>query len=267
MGAARGQIARQFLLESLVLGLMGGLAGLGLAYGGVRLLTWMGPESLPRLNEISLDSAVLTFTLGISLLSGLLFGLFPVFRLGGLDLVASLKEGGCGGSVGKERHRARNTLVVAQMALALVLLAGSGLMIRSFQALRNVDPGFANPEEVLTFRVAIPAAEIEDEAEVALAYEDILAPTPGDPWGHVGRWVDLTDHGWCPRRPKSALDRGLSRPRRPAASRQADKDDHGAYFEAMQNPVLAGRPIEWSDIHDRALVVVVTANFCRGALG
>ncbi len=123
MGAARGRIARQFLLESLVLGLLGGLAGLSLAFGGVRLLTWMGPATLPRMDEISLDPTVLTFTLGISLLSGLLFGLFPVFRTGGLDLVSSLKEGGRGSGVGKERHRAMNTLVVAQMSLALVLLA------------------------------------------------------------------------------------------------------------------------------------------------
>ena len=93
LGAARSQIARQFLLESLVLGLMGGLAGLGLAFGGVRFLTWMGPTSLPRLDEIALDPTVLAFTLPISLLSGLLFGLFPVVRVRGLDLVASLKEG------------------------------------------------------------------------------------------------------------------------------------------------------------------------------
>ncbi len=182
LGAARSQIARQFLLESVVLGLLGGLAGLGLAFGGVRLLTWMGPETLPRLNEISLDSTVLGFTLGIALLSGLLFGLFPVVRLGRLDLVSSLKEGGRGGSAGSARHRARHTLVVAQMALALVLLAGSGLMIRSFQALRNVDPGFSNPEEVLTFRFGIPTTEIEDHAEGVLAYEDLwrrLQEIPG----------------------------------------------------------------------------------------
>lgn len=109
MGAGRGQIARQLLLESLALGLLGGLAGLGLALGGVRLLTWMGPASLPRLNEISLDPTVLAFTVAVSLFSGLLFGLLAVFRLRGLDLVASLKEGGRGGSAGKERHRARNT--------------------------------------------------------------------------------------------------------------------------------------------------------------
>ena len=117
MGAARGQIARQFLLESQVFGLLGGLAGLGLAFGGVRLLTWMGPETLPRLNEISLDPTVLAFTLGISLLSGLLFGLFPVFRTGGLDLVSSLKEGGRGGTgVG-----------VAGVGVAGVGVAGDGV--------------------------------------------------------------------------------------------------------------------------------------------
>ena len=97
LGAARGQIACQFLLESVALGLMGGLAGLGLALGGVRLLTWMGPDTLPRLHEISLEPTVLAFTLGISVLSGLSFGLYPVVRVGGWDLVSSLKAGGRGG--------------------------------------------------------------------------------------------------------------------------------------------------------------------------
>ena len=263
LGAARGQIARQFLLESLVLGLMGGLAGLGLAFGGVRLLTWMRPESLPRLNEIALDPAVLAFTLGISLLSGLLFGMLPVFRVGGLDLVSPLKEGGRGGSVGKQRHRARNTLVVAQMALALVLLAGSGLMIRSFQALRNVDPGFSNPEEVLTFRVAIPPAEIEDPAEVALAYEDMwsrLQEIPGvtsvgvssglpmDGSAYEGSVILVEDFPLAPGQPP------------PVRRVKWISED---YFETMQNPVLAGHPIEWSDVHDRASVVVVTENFAE----
>ena len=129
LGAGHGQIVRQFLLESLLLGLLGGLGGLGLAFGGVRLLTWMGPETLPRLHEIAVDPPVLAFALGVSLLSGLLFGLFPVVRMGALDLVSSLKAGGHGGGTATARHRGRHTLVVAQMALALVLLAGSGLMI------------------------------------------------------------------------------------------------------------------------------------------
>ena len=126
-----------------------------------------------------MDPFVVAFTIGISLLSGLLFGLFPVFRAGGLDLVSAPKEGGRGGSTARERHLARQTLVVAQMALALVLLAGSGLMVRSFQTLRSVDPGFSNPEEVLTFRVGIPTGAVEDHADVALAYEDLWAVLSG----------------------------------------------------------------------------------------
>ena len=262
MGAARGQIARQFLLESLVLGLMGGLAGLALAFGGVRLLVELGPESLPRLNDVSVEPVVLLFTFGVSLLSGLLFGLFPVLRIGGLDLVGSLKEGGRGGSSGKERHRARNTLVVAQMALALVLLAGSGLMIRSFQALRDVNPGFADPEEVFTFRVAIPTAEIEERAQVALAYEDMwrrLKEIPGVT--SVGASYSLTmdgsdsnDAGWVE-------DIPIVPDQLPPIRRF--KWVTGDYFKTMQNPVLAGRPIEWSDIHDRAPVAVVTENFAE----
>jgi predicted permease len=264
LGAGRGQIARQFLLESLVLGLLGGLVGLGLGFGGVRLLKWLGPETLPRINEIAVDPTVLGFALGISLFSGLLFGLFPVFRVGGLDLVSSLKEGGWGGSVGKQRHRARNTLVVAQMALALVLLAGSGLMIRSFQALRTVDPGFANPEEVLTFRVAIPEAETEDDAEVAVAYEDMwrrLQEIPGvTSVGASSSFImdDITGGAGPVIVEESPR---LAGQRAPFVYRWEWVSED--YFEAMQNPVLAGRSIEWSDIHDRTPVAVVTENFAE----
>ncbi len=260
MGAARGQIARQFLFESLVLGLVGGLAGLALAFGGVRLLVEMGPESLPRLNDISVEPVVLVFTLGVSLLSGLLFGVFPVFRMGGLDLAASLKERGRGGSSGKERHRARSTLVVAQMALALVLLAGSGLMIRSFLALRDVNPGFASPEEVFTFRVAIPAAEIEERAEVAVAYEDMwrrLKEIPGVT--SVGASSSLTMDDYDSNDAVWVEDVPIVPDQLPPIRRF--KWITGDYFKTMQNPLLAGRPIEWADIHDRAPVAVVTENF------
>ena len=261
VGGSRGQVARQFLLEGLVIGLLGGLAGVGLAFGGLRLLTWMGPATLPRLNEISLDPTVLAFTLGISILSGLLFGLFPVVRLGGLDLLSSLKEGGRGGSAGTERHRARHTLVVAQMALSLVLLAGSGLMIRSFQALRAVDPGFANPEEVLTFRVPIPEVEISDAAELALAYEDMWRRFQAIPGvTSVGASTNLTMGSDMTIGARIAVeDFPITDP--DELEPRTVKFVTGGYFKTMQNQVLTGRPIEWSDIHARAPVVVVTANF------
>ena len=265
MGAGRGQIARQFLLESVMLGLLGGLAGLGLAVAGVRLFIWMGPANVPRLDEISVDPTVLALTLGISILSGLLCGLLPVVRIGGVDLMASLKEGGRGGSAGKARYRARHTLVVAQMALALVLLAGSGLMIRSFQAVRNVDPGFANPKGVLTFQVAIPAAELEDDRAVVLAYEDM--------WRRLRAIPGVTSVGASTSRNNGGVGTNLFVEDSPLSRDEMLKTlvrfhwVTGNYFETMQNPVLAGRAIEWSDIHGGAPVAMVTANVAEAYWG
>ena len=154
----------------------------------------------------------------------------------------------------------RNTLVVAQVALALVLLVGSGLMIRSFQALRSVDPGFANPEEVLTFRVAIPAAEMEDEAGVALAYEDIwrgLLKIQGVT--SVGASSSVTMGGGGGFSSPLLVEDFPITPGDALTTRRFKWVTEG-YFETMQNRVLAGRAIEWSDIRERAPVAMVTAN-------
>ncbi|MGH9319044.1 MAG: ABC transporter permease, partial [Vicinamibacteria bacterium] len=174
LGANRARVAKDLLGESITLGFLGGLAGLGVAYAAIRLLLAMAPETLPRLEEITINVTVLIFTLGISLAAGLLFGLVPVFKFTKPNMAGALKEGGRTSSDGRERQRARGVLVMAQVALALVLLVGAGLMIRSFQALREVDPGFAAPSEVLTFRVAIPEAQVEDGDQVAAAHERIL---------------------------------------------------------------------------------------------
>ena len=122
----------------------------------------MAPEGLPRLEDIRIDGTVVVFTLGISLVAGLLFGLLPVFKFARPQLSSALKEGGRLSSAGRERHRARNTLVVVEIALAVVLLVASGLMIRTFQAMRHVEPGFTNPESVFTFRVSIPTQVVDD---------------------------------------------------------------------------------------------------------
>ena len=262
MGAGRGKIARQFLLESVVLGVVGGVVGLALAYVGTRLLVAFGPENLPRMNEIGVDPAVLLFTFGISVFAGLVFGFFPVLRLRALSLVTALKEGGRGSSTGKERHRARNALVVAQVALALVLLVGSGLMFRTFQALRQVDPGFERPEEVMSFRVSIPDGEVSDPEQVALQIEAIqrnLEEIPGV--ASVGASFSLPLDGYDSNDALWIEDFPTPEGQIPPIRRF--KWVGGDLFETLERRLVAGRTISWADVHDRRPVVVITENMAR----
>jgi predicted permease len=214
------------------------------------------------LTEVTLDARVLLFTLAISLLSGALFGLFPVIRYGKAGVAGALREGGRGGSAGRKRHRARNALVVAQVALALLLLVGSGLMIRSFQALRNVDPGFRNPEEVLLVRLNIPSAQIEDPIEVARSYRllaDRIREIPGVT--SVGLSSSVTMDGWDSNDPVFVEGFPVEEGQIPPIRRFKWVGEE--YFTAMKIPVLAGRPIDWSDVFDFTGVAMVTEAFAR----
>ncbi|HYU34418.1 MAG TPA: ABC transporter permease [Thermoanaerobaculia bacterium] len=158
LGATPGEIVRLFLGESLALSLIGGALGLALAAAGVRVLVALRPEGIPRLDEIEVDGTVLAFTVALALLSGLLVGLFAAARYGRPNLVPALKEGGRGGTVGRERLHARNLLVILQVAFALILLVGAGLMVKSFWRLRHVEPGL-DPRGVLTLRLDLPEAK------------------------------------------------------------------------------------------------------------
>jgi predicted permease len=262
MGAGRRQVTGQLLLESVVLAVVGGATGLVLAFAGLRFLVSLGPESLPRLQEIGLDPIVLAFTVLVSVLAGLLFGALPALQYGRPNLTAALKEGGRGGSAGKERHLARNALVVAQMSLALVLLAGSGLMIRSFQALRAVDPGFENPAELLTFRVTVPNAEVEEPAQVALLHQEILRriqEIPGVAEAAISSSVTMD--GWDSNDPVNVEEFPIEGDQLPPIRRF--KYIGPGYHEVMGNELLAGRTYTWGDIEDRAPVVIVTEDFAR----
>jgi putative ABC transport system permease protein len=174
LGAARGDIARLFLGESLALSLAGGALGLALAWAGLRLLVSLRPSGVPRLEEIGVDGRVLLFTLALSVVAGLFCGGIAALRYGSPALAPALREGGRGDTAGRGRLRARNLLVIAQVALALVLLASSGLMLKSFRHLRNVDPGF-DPRGVLTLQLDLPSGSYPDAAAIIRFTEQLLA--------------------------------------------------------------------------------------------
>jgi putative ABC transport system permease protein len=262
LGAGSRRIAWELLSESIVLGLLGGIVGLLLAWGGVRLLVASAPEGLPRVEEIGIDPIVLLFALAISLGAGMLFGLLPVVKYAKPRLASALKEGGRLSSDGRQRHRARNALVVAEIALAVVLLIGSGLMIRTFQAMRHVDPGFRNPEDVLTIRVSIPETLVADDEQVARTHQQIadrIRSLPGIV--SVGLTTSITMDGRDSSDPIFVEDFPGPGGRIPPLRRFKWISEN--YFETMGTPLIAGRSISWVDIYSAAPVAVVSENLAR----
>ncbi len=262
LGANRARVAKELLGESISLGLLGGIAGLGVAYAAIRVLLALAPETLPRLEEIGIDVTVLAFTLVLSLVSGVFFGLAPLFKYTRPNVAGALKEGGRTASEGRDRQRARGALVVTQVALALVLLVGAGLMIRSFQALRRVDPGFVRPSEVLTFRVSILEAHVADGKLVAPMHERILRKIEEIPGvSSVGLSSSITMDGNNSNDPIFVEEFPVPADQIPPLRRF--KWVAPGYFETMGNPVVAGRGISWDDVRLMAPVAVVTENFAR----
>ena len=184
LGAGRPRVIRQLLTESLLVALIGGGLGLLIAPGGIVLLRTIGPADFPRLSEVGIDRWVLWFTFVVSVVSAILFGLVPAFQMSKPDLRGSLKEAALTSQVGFTifgQHRTRSILVISQVALALVLLAGSGLMIRSFWRLVTVDPGF-DPNNVLTMSVSLPSTKYSTTPARNAFFQDVLeriAALPG----------------------------------------------------------------------------------------
>ena len=262
LGASRGRIAYELLAESVILGLTGGVAGLGLAYAAVRVLIALAPGNLPRLDNISIDPMVLLFTFAISIVAGLLFGAIPVFKYAGPHVAAGLRGGGRTSSASRERHRARSTLVVVQVALALVLLVSSGLMIRTFQALRHVNPGFTKPEEVLTLRLSIPEAQVkEPEAVVRMhqAIVDTITAIPGVTSVGLTTIVPMTDQGWHD--PIFASDKTYEQSQLPPI--RTFKFLSPGLLKTMGNTLVAGRDFMWADVYGKHPVALVSENLAR----
>lgn len=265
LGASRGRLARELLDESVVLGLTAGLVGIGLAALGLRLLVWLAPAGLPRLEEVGIDLTVLVFTLALSILTGVVFGLLPLARLGRAT-ATWLKDGGRSSSDGPGRHRVRNVLVVAEIALALVLIVVSGLMVRTFVALRQVDPGFRDPEAVQTFRISVPEALVEDPKatmQVHRLVAEKLAAVPGVQ--RVGLSSSVTMAGHQSNDPIFVEDRPSPEGQLPPMRRYRWVGP--GYFETMGTRLIAGRHMTWNDIEQMAPVVIVSENLAREYFG
>jgi putative ABC transport system permease protein len=262
LGAGRAQIARELLLESLALGVGGGLFGLALAYGALRTLIAFAPANVPRLDAISIDVPVVLFTLAISLVAALLFGSIPIFKYVGPQLGAALRGGGRTSSDSRERHRTRSTLVIVQVALALVLLISSGLMIRTFYALRHVDPGFERPEDVATIRISIPSSEVHDPIQAVRMDQAILekvAAIPGVSSAGMASYIPMTGQGWHDA--IYAEDHPISESR--MAPIRTFKMVSPGLFKTMGNRLVAGRDFTWADIFDERRVAIVSESLAR----
>ncbi|MGH9593620.1 MAG: FtsX-like permease family protein, partial [Bryobacteraceae bacterium] len=262
LGAGWRQIARELLMESVTLGIAGGLLGLAVAYAALRALIAIGPANLPRLDDISIDSPVLLFTLAISLVAGFLFGLIPAVKYAGPHLATTLREGGRSISEGRERHRARSALVIVQVALALVLLVGSGLMIRTLRALREIQPGFASPETLQILHLSIPEAQVKDPLAVVRMDQDIqgkIAAVPGVTSVAIGNSVPI--EGYTENDPVFREDQPNTGDRLPPLRRY--RYIAPGYFHTMGTPLLAGRDLGWTDTYEKRPVVLISGNLAR----
>jgi predicted permease len=263
LGASQGRIARELLFESLILALAGGAFGLALAYGGLRLLIALAPSNLPRVNEIGMNAPVLLFAFGISLLVSLLVGCIPVFKYAGARLGTGLRQGGRTLSQSRERHRARNALVIVQVVLALVLLISSGLMIRTFRALIHVNPGFSNPASVQTFRLSIPTAEVSDPQKVVRMEESILAKIRAVP--------GVSATGVCSTMPMDPsgndhdpiFREDLPLPQRQIPPLRLFKFVSPGCTDTLGIPLIAGRELTWTDLEEKRPVALVSENLAR----
>jgi predicted permease len=266
LGANWQRIAGVLLTESVAMGLLGGVAGLGAAYGAVALLIKLAPDYLPRVDSIVIDPSVLLFTLVLSLGTSLLFGLVPVLKYAAPRVTEALRAGSRTLSQSRERHRARNILVVLQTALAVVLLIGSGLMIRTFLALRQVQPGFRDPAQLQSLRIFIPDSQVKDPLHVIHMEQDLqakLASIPGV--ASVAYANSVPNDGNNSTDLLYAEDHKYSEGQLPPLRRF--KFVAPGFFETIGTPLVAGRDYTWTDIYDQRKYAMVSENMAREMWG
>jgi predicted permease len=266
LGAGRWRIARELLLESVTLGLLGGAVGVAVAYAGLRLLTAIGPAELPRLSEIALDGWSIAFTLILSVLSGLLFGAIPVLRYAPSGQRLSSLGATRTMSVGRERQRGRNLLVIAQVAMALVLLIGAVLMIRTFLAMREVDPGFADPASFQVMRISIPETLVRDSTTVVRMQDSIrekLAAIPG-----------VSSVGFAASVPMSGSEPGWDEVQVEGKNYEGDNPPMRlynyvapGYFHTAGTRLVAGRDFTWAEVYEVRPIGILSEGLARELWG
>ena len=259
LGASRPQIMRQMLVESLFLALCGGGAGIALSMSLLRMLVHLVPSDLPRSGEVSVDATVLFFATVVSLFTGLLFGVLPAWRISRVDPSTALRDGARTATAGRGQHRVQNALVIAQTAIGLVLLIASGLLIRSFVRVLQVNPGF-DRKNVLTASLDLPLSRYSSQQQVNFENQVLerLRALPGVqsasggwplPLSAVGMTISFNIEG----RPLPPGDRNVSR----ASLAQPD------YFQVMHIPLLRGREFRTSDNSKSNPVVIVSEGFAK----
>jgi predicted permease len=262
LGAGRGRIAGELFLESAILGIIGSIVGLALAYVGLHILISVAPENLPRIHEIGIDGPVLLFTLFVALFASALFACIPILKYAGVRLSTGIREGGRALSASREQHRARNILVVVQVALALVLLICSGLMIRTFYALTKVNPGFTHAEQLESFHINIPDVQVKDD-ETALRMEqeiqNRLAAIPGTTSVALDTSVPMSGNN--SNDPVIVEGRSYAEGEFPALRRF--KFVVPGAFATLGIPMIAGRDYTWDDLYQFHPVTIVSENTAR----
>ena len=260
LGAGAWRIARELLLESVLVSCAGGGLGVAIAAGAVRWFTASSSLPLPRMEEISIDPLVWAVAASISLLTGLLFGLVPVYRYARPALSAELRSGGRLLTGSRARLRARGILVSAQVALALVLLVGSGLMIRTALALHRVDPGFSGAADVQTARISIPSTQVKDPESVTRMEEEIqrkIEAIPGVSKAAMVSWIPMDGSSSDPIYAEDWSPRGGTPPIR------RFKFVSPGYISAIGSRLIAGRDLTWADLYNRAPVALISENLAR----
>jgi predicted permease len=253
------------LVENASIGVLGSLLGLALACFGLRLLVAIGPANLPRLEEIAVYPPVLAFTVAASLSSMLLFSAMPVLKHA-LHAAAPMVAAARGSTASRERRTARNAMVVVQVALALALIVSAGLMIRTFQALRDADPGFAEPATIQTARIWMPGTLAQEPMQSTLEQREILgriAALPGV--SSVGFASALPMEGRFSRSP--LVVEGQELPGAGMPPSRSNKFVSPGYFDAMGTRIVAGRDLTWNDIDTGGRVVLISERFAREIAG